>query len=36
MHRRSPLDASLLHVENDVIHMHIASVAIFSPAGGAR
>jgi WS/DGAT/MGAT family acyltransferase len=25
----SPLDASFLHVENDVNHMHIASVAIF-------
>lgn len=27
--RLSPLDASFLHVENDVSHMHIASVAIF-------
>ena len=29
MDRMSPLDASFLHVENDVNHMHIASVAIF-------
>ena len=27
--RLSPLDASVLHVEDDVSHMHIASVAIF-------
>jgi diacylglycerol O-acyltransferase len=27
--RMSPLDASFLHVEDDVSHMHIASVAIF-------
>jgi WS/DGAT/MGAT family acyltransferase len=27
--RLSPLDASFLHVEDDVSHMHIASVAIF-------
>ena len=27
--RLSPLDASFLHIENDVSHMHIASVAIF-------
>src|SRR5450631_2570945 len=25
----SPLDASFLHIENDVSHMHIASVGIF-------
>lgn len=29
MDRMSPLDASFLHVENDVNHMHIGSVAIF-------
>lgn len=29
MDRMSPLDASFLHIENDVNHMHIASVAIF-------
>ncbi len=29
MDRLSPQDASFLHVENDVNHMHIASVAIF-------
>jgi WS/DGAT/MGAT family acyltransferase len=29
MERLSPLDASFLHVEDDVSHMHIASVAIF-------
>src|SRR5205085_8708368 len=27
--RLSPMDASFLHVEDDVSHMHIASVAIF-------
>jgi len=27
--RLSPLDASFLHIEDDVSHMHIASVAIF-------
>ncbi len=27
--RMSPLDASFLHIENDVSHMHIASVGIF-------
>ena len=27
--RLSPLDASFLHIENDVSHMHIASVALF-------
>jgi diacylglycerol O-acyltransferase / wax synthase len=27
--RMSPLDATFLHVENDVSHMHIASVGIF-------
>lgn len=27
--RLSPLDASFLNVEDDVSHMHIASVAIF-------
>jgi diacylglycerol O-acyltransferase len=27
--RLSPLDASFLHIEDDVTHMHIASVAIF-------
>ena len=35
MDRMSPQDASFLHVENDVNHMHIASVAIFEgPAPG--
>ena len=29
MDRMSPLDASFLHIEDDVSHMHIASVAIF-------
>jgi WS/DGAT/MGAT family acyltransferase len=29
MDRMSPLDASFLHVENEVNHMHIASVGIF-------
>lgn len=29
MDRMSPQDASFLHIENDVNHMHIASVAIF-------
>ena len=29
MQRMSPLDASFLHVEDDVSHMHIGSVAIF-------
>ena len=29
MDRMSPLDASFLHIENDVSHMHIASVGIF-------
>src|SRR5437879_11611431 len=29
MDRMSPLDASFLHVENAVSHMHIGSVAIF-------
>ena len=29
MQRLSPLDASFLHIEDDVSHMHIASVAIF-------
>ena len=29
MHRMSPLDASFLHIENDVSHMHIGSAAIF-------
>ena len=29
MDRMSPQDASFLHVENDVNHMHIASVGIF-------
>jgi len=29
MDRMSPLDASFLHIENDVNHMHIGSVAIF-------
>jgi WS/DGAT/MGAT family acyltransferase len=36
MNRLSPLDASFLHVEDDVNHMHIGSVAIFEgppPAG---
>src|ERR1700716_4550180 len=27
--RLSPLDASFLHIENDVNHMHIGSVGIF-------
>jgi WS/DGAT/MGAT family acyltransferase len=27
--RMSPLDASFLHIEDDVTHMHIASVALF-------
>ncbi len=37
MDRMSPLDASFLHVENDVNHMHIASVAIFEgPAPAYR
>jgi diacylglycerol O-acyltransferase len=27
--RMSPLDASFLHIENEVNHMHIASIAIF-------
>jgi WS/DGAT/MGAT family acyltransferase len=35
MDRMSPQDASFLHVENDVNHMHIASIAIFEgPAPG--
>ena len=29
MDRLSPLDASFLHMENDVNHMHIGSVGIF-------
>jgi hypothetical protein len=29
MDRLSPLDASFLHIEDGVSHMHIASVAIF-------
>src|SRR5439155_24502469 len=29
MNRMSPLDASFLHVEDDVNHMHIGSVGIF-------
>jgi len=29
MDRMSPLDASFLHVEDDVTHMHIASFAVF-------
>ena len=29
MDRMSPLDASFLHIENAVSHMHIGSVAIF-------
>ena len=29
MDRLSPLDASFLHIENDVNHMHIGSVGIF-------
>jgi WS/DGAT/MGAT family acyltransferase len=29
MDRMSPQDASFLHIENDVNHMHIASIAIF-------
>ena len=27
--RLSPLDASFLHVEDSVSHMHIASIAVF-------
>ena len=27
--RMSPLDASFLHIEDDVSHMHIASIGIF-------
>jgi diacylglycerol O-acyltransferase len=35
MDRLSPLDASFLHIENDVNHMHIGSTAIFEgPAPG--
>ena len=29
MDRMSPLDASFLHIEDDVSHMHIASIAMF-------
>src|SRR5439155_5611213 len=29
MHRMSPQDASFLHIEDDVSHMHIGSVAVF-------
>jgi len=29
MDRMSPLDASFLHVEDAVSHMHIGSVAVF-------
>ena len=29
MDRLSPLDASFLHIEDDVSHMHIGSVGIF-------
>jgi len=29
MHRMSPLDASFMHIEDDVSHMHIGSAAIF-------
>src|SRR5471030_1560576 len=29
MDRMSPLDASFLHIENGISHMHIGSVAIF-------
>ena len=29
--RMSPLDASFLHIEDDVSHMHIGSVGIFEP-----
>jgi diacylglycerol O-acyltransferase len=29
MHRMSPLDASFLHLEDDVTQLHIGSVAIF-------
>ncbi len=38
MDRMSPQDASFLHVENEVNHMHIASVAIFEgpPPGQAE
>jgi WS/DGAT/MGAT family acyltransferase len=35
MQTMSPLDASFLHIENDVTHMHIGSVGIFEgPAPG--
>jgi diacylglycerol O-acyltransferase / wax synthase len=35
MHRMSPLDASFLHIEDRVSHMHIGSAAIFEgPAPG--
>ena len=37
MDRLSPLDASFLHMEDDVSHMHIASVGIFEgPAPDRR
>ena len=37
MDRLSPLDASFLHIEDEVSHMHIASVAIFEgPAARLR
>lgn len=36
MDRMSPLDASFLHIENAVSHMHIGSVAIFEGIGEAR
>ena len=29
MDRLSPLDASFLHIEDDVNHMHIGSIGIF-------
>ena len=36
MDRMSPQDASFLHVENDVNHMHIASIAIFEGPAPAQ
>ena len=36
MDRMSPQDASFLHVENDVNHMHIASVGIFEGPAPAQ
>jgi diacylglycerol O-acyltransferase len=36
MDRMSPMDASFLHVENEVNHMHIASIAIFEGPAPAQ